>query len=233
LVRQKYFVGLSKEQKRIYTEMKNDFISFLASDHGGQPHAVVANQAMVKALRLQQIISGFVKTEKGEEIELKENPRLKALEEILEPIVDYEKVIVWACFKHNYKQIAALLKKMKVEFVTLTGDDSAKDKQDAIHEFQNNPKVRVVVANQSAGGIGINLTQASFCIFYSKCFNLGDDMQAEARNYRGGSEIHSKVTRIDLIAKGTIDQLVSEALENKQDLSEKILTLNSQLLLNY
>ena len=49
------------------------------------------------------------------------------------------------------------------------------------------------------------------------------NLQAEARNYRGGSEKHSKITRLDIVAKGTIDELVLVALQEKQDVSEVVL----------
>jgi len=55
-------------------------------------------------------------------------------------------------------------------------------------------------------------------IFYSRNFSLEYDIQAEARNYRGGSERHTKVTRYDLVTPGTIDEQVLKAhlLANKK-----------------
>ena len=86
-----------------------------------------------------------------------------------------------------------------------------------------------MIANQGAGGIGINMTEASYSIFFSRNFSLEHDLQAEARNYRGGSEMHQKVTRIDLVSPGTIDELISEALANKQNMAEKILDWKDKL----
>ena len=86
-----------------------------------------------------------------------------------------------------------------------------------------------MIANQTAGGIGINLTAASYSIFYSRNFSLEADLQAEARNYRGGSEVHKKITRIDLVAADSIDSLVVEALAKKENISEQILAWTNQL----
>jgi SNF2 family DNA or RNA helicase len=82
-----------------------------------------------------------------------------------------------------------------------------------------------MIANQASGGIGINLVEASYSVFYSKNFSLEQDIQAEGRNYRGGSEQHAKITRIDLVSPGTIDELVLKALREKQKMSDLILTL--------
>lgn len=79
------------------------------------------------------------------------------------------------------------------------------------------------MGHPGSGGIGINMVIASYSIFYSRNFSLEQDLQAEARNHRGGSEIHAKVTRINLIAKGTIDEIVADALKNKVQIGENIL----------
>lgn len=48
-------------------------------------------------------------------------------------------------------------------------------------------------------------------------------MQSEARNYRGGSEVHDKVTRIDIVAPNSVDDYVLERLAAKQNLAEHLL----------
>lgn len=223
LVRVEIPVELSKEQKRVYDEMKNDFVAFIADD------ACTAQLAIVKALRLQQIVSGYIKTDTGDEIALPDNPRLKALEGLLEDIPETEKVIIWANFKENYRQISELLTKMKIGFTELHGGVSGKDRQKNIDAFQKDDKVRAIIANQGAGGVGVNLTAAAYSIFYSRNFSLEADLQAEARNHRGGSEIHQKITRYDLVAVGTIDEIVMEALRDKLDLATKILELGGKI----
>ena len=215
-------VELSKEQRKLYEEMKRDFITFVNDEHD-KPRAVVAQLALTKALRMLQITTGFVKTEEGEEIVIKHNPRLALLEDLLEQVTPEHKVIVWALFKRNHKEIALVCKKLGVNFVHLNGDMSTKEKEEAIKSFQTLPSVKVMIANQQAGGTGVNLQQASYSIYYSRGFSFGQDVQSEARCYRGGSEIHEKVTRINLIAKDTIDCLVHEALGKKEDLSKRII----------
>jgi SNF2 family DNA or RNA helicase len=66
-------------------------------------------------------------------------------------------------------------------------------------------------------------------IYYSKGYNLEHDQQSEARCWRGGSEIHSKITRIDLVCKGTIDEVINEALLKKQNLADMILRIGNRI----
>ena len=57
-----------------------------------------------------------------------------------------------------------------------------------------------------------------------RTFALGHSVQAEARNYRGGSEIHGKITRYDIVCEDTIDELVCKKLAEKIELSDKLLS---------
>jgi SNF2 family DNA or RNA helicase len=215
------YIELGKEQKKHYKEMKRDFITYI--NESSETKAVIAQLAITKTLRMQQIVSGFVKTDEGEEIELPDNPRLRELENLLDMITKTDKVIVWALFKHNHKVLARLCEKMNLKYSMINGDMNVKAKDENINAFQNDPDVKVMIANQQAGGTGVNLQAASYSIYYSRSYNLAHDLQSEARNYRGGSEIHEKITRINLIAPDTIDQVISEALARKEDMGKKII----------
>lgn len=230
LIRQTIHVALGKDQARMYEEMKHDYIAWVKEhENSGEPRAVVAQMALTKALRLQQIVSGYAKTEDGTEVKLKDNPRLSALTDLLEELTPNHKVIVWATFHHNYRQIAEVCKELKIEYVEIHGGISATEKNRAVDRFRQDGNCRVVIANQAAAGIGINLVEASYSVFYSRNFSLEQDLQAESRNYRGGSEVHEKVTRIDLVAPETIDELILTALANKQDIAEQVLSWKEKL----
>lgn len=223
MLRQKIYVSMDKKQEKIYREMEEDFLTFLDGK------AVTASMALTKALRLQQIVSGFVKTVEDKETPFDNNPRLTALGDLLEDLAPAHKVIVWANFRQNYRDIKGLCTSLKLEFAEVHGEVSAKERQVNVDRFQSDPACRIMIANQSAGGEGVNLTAASYCIFYSRDFSLKNDLQAEARNYRGGSEIHEKITRIDLVCRDTIDEHILEALAKKIDISENILSLKDRM----
>lgn len=223
LVRQSVLVPLSPEQVRMYKEMSKEYITWLKSKED-EPRAVLAQLAVTKALRLQQIVSGFAKDEAGKVHRLDSVPRMAVLEDLLVDLTPQHKVIVWSVFKENYVMIAELCTKLGLKYREIHGDIAQKDREQNMQDFRKEPEVRVMIANQGAGGVGVNLVEASYSIYYSKGFKLEDDLQSEARNYRGGSEIHEKITRIDLVAPDTIDDLISEALRNKQNVADNILS---------
>lgn len=217
LVRKNIFVSLGADQEKHYEEMRKHFITYI------NDKACTAELALTKALRLQQIASGYIKTEDGTEIKLKDNPRLEALHDLLEELTPNHKVLVWACFKENYEQIRSVCDDLKIGYVEVHGETPSSRRFESVENFNNDPKIRVFIGHPGSGGIGINLVSASYSIFYSRSFSLEHDLQAESRNHRGGSHIHAKITRIDLIAKDTIDELIQERLAKKEAISEKVL----------
>ena len=223
LIRKTIKVQLSKEQKKYYDEMFRDFVTFV--NEGEKSGTVVAQLAVTKALRLQQIVTGFVATEEGDIIEIKENPRLQAVKELLLALHENHKVIIWCSFRHNYKQLRELCESIGIKPVMITGAMTLEQKRESMYAFENDEGTRVVIANRKAGGIGINLVAADYSIVYSRNFSLEEELQSGDRNYRGGSEKHDRIVRIDLCAHDTVDEQVVEALVNKQSVSERIINI--------
>ena len=215
------YVGMGEAQAKFYKEMKRDFITYITTST--EKRAVLAQLAITKSLRMQQIVSGFLKTDDGDEVDIGSIPRLDELANLIEQITPNHKVIVWALFKRNHTRIAKLCDDIGVSYSMLNGSMTPEEKARAVKAFQEDSSVRVMIANQQAGGTGVNLQAASYSIYYSRSFNLAHDLQSEARCYRGGSEIHDKITRINLICPDSIDQVISDALARKEEIGTKIL----------
>lgn len=221
LVRQVVSVELSPEQKKLYTQMSKELVAFMNGE------IATASIALVKALRLMQIVSGFLTVEdengQNKEVKIKKNPRRDAVKELISDLTPSHKIIIWAVFKENYETLRGVCEELKVEYVELHGGIDAKTKEMGVTRFETDPDCRVCIANPSAAGIGINLVAASYSIYYSRNFSLEDYLQSIARNYRGGSERHEKITTIDIIAAETIDQTVADKLAKKEQIGESIL----------
>ena len=95
------------------------------------------------------------------------------------------------------------------------------DQRGAVVEaFQNDPAVKVFVAQIQTAGLGITLHAASAAVFYSLDFNYANYAQALARIHRIGQA--QPVTYIHLLAERTVDDRVLDALERKEDLARTI-----------
>lgn len=224
-------VTLGVEQRKYYEQLKRDFVAFVKEKRGEleQSGAVVAQQAVTKLLRLMQITTGYVTTEDGTDIVIEKNPRMDECKALVEDLYLDHKIIIWCSFIQNYKMLSRMLDSIGVKHVFITGQQNLKQKEESMHQFRTDPDVRVVVANRKAAGIGINLVEADYSIVYSRNFSFGEEVQADARNHRGGSQMHEKITKINLLAKGTICEMAYEAVKNKQSLSERIIDVAEAL----
>lgn len=208
-------------QARNYKEMKRDFITTI------NDKTASATLAIVKALRLMQITSGFLSLdgEGGEmdkaKVVYESCEKEEKLEGLLEELTPGSKVIVWAVWKENYAIIRRVCERLNVRFVEVHGGISRAQQNENVAQFKADEGIRVFIGHPGSGGIGINLTCAPYSIFYSRTFSLEHWLQARARNHRGGQK--EKVTHYDLVCEGTIDELVQNKLAQKFDMSESLL----------
>lgn len=215
-IKMEKYVELTPEQVRLYKEMERDFIATLGERQS------IAPIALTKGLRLQQLISGIFKDDQGLTSKIPNN-RTEVLREILEEIDPNQKKIIWTCFVPTYSDIECVCNDLNLKYVLLTGEQNSTQKQENIDKFKTDPECNVLIANQASGGTGLNLTEASYSIYYTRDFNLEHDMQSEARNYRSGSQMHEKITRIDIVTRNTIDTTILKALREKKNLHEVLI----------
>jgi SNF2 family DNA or RNA helicase len=220
-IQEVYEVELSAAQRRYYKAMEEDYVTFV--EESARKGISVATTALTKALRLQQIVTGYAKLDDGTEIEIEDNPRLSALEELVSALHEKHKVIIWCAFQNNYRQIGKLLEKMKIKHVFITGEENLTEKEENMKLFNSDEEIRVAVCNRKAAGIGVNLVAAKYSIVYSRNFSLEQELQSRDRNYRGGSEIHDAVIKIDLCAKDTVDEDVTKSLVDKKEVSDSVI----------
>jgi len=176
-------------------------------------------QVITQMLRLQQILSGHIKTDDGNQVEVP-TQRLSAMMECIKEVSG--KILIWSRFRYDIIKIRAELVKAYGDnsVVSYYGDTSDKDRQDAIDRFQNGT-ARFFVANPATAGFGLTLTEANTVIYYTNDFNLETRTQSEDRCHRIGQK--NPVTYIDLIADGTIDEKIIKALRDKIDIGARVL----------
>ena len=218
------YVTLTDEQRRMYEQIRQEGFLLL-----GEGEMVSTPQVITQMLRLQQVMSGHLMTDDGELMTFPSG-RLNALMEIAAETSG--KVIIFSRFRHDIKQIKEALDKEYGEgaAVTYFGDTSVEDRESAVSMFQDPAsKTRFFISNKT-GAYGITLTAASTVVYYSNDFDLEMRIQSEDRAHRIGQT--QPVTYIDLVAEGTIDEKIVENLQNKIDMSAKVLGEEAREWLN-
>ncbi len=144
----------------------------------------------------------------------------EALLEHLETILAEEhKVIVFSQFTGFLAVIREALDSKKLRYSYLDG--STKNRKEAIAEFQTNPKTNVFLVSLKAGGVGLNLTAADYCIMLDPWWNPAVEHQAVARAHRIGQK--RNVTVYKFIAKDSIEEKVLKLQEKKQALFANVI----------
>jgi len=229
-VYEKYFVELSDEQKYHYERLKKESMTVLS-----ETAIVTTKIVLTKLLRLHQLVCGHL-VDDDKNIHPIPHYRLTALGSILEEVRG--RVIIWANYRACISDIEAFLMKEYGEGSTITyyGETSSDDRDEARRVFKRgsekeySSKVRFLVGNPQTAGYGLNLTAANTVIYYSNSFDGEKRNQSEDRAHRIGQT--EKVTYVDLIAKGTIDEKILAALRVKKSLADLIVSSNWRFFFN-
>jgi SNF2 family DNA or RNA helicase len=211
----KRYVQLTDEQIKIYAQLKRDALALL----NGKVMSTM--NVITQLMRLHQVTCGHFKADDDSITHLKNN-RLDELMSILEETDG--KVIIWANYREDIKNITNSLKKAYGEASTVEyhGGVDQRYRQDNIAQFQQkNGPTRYFVGNTQTGGYGITLTAASTVIYYSNSYDLEKRLQSEDRAHRIGQK--NNVTYVDLIAEGTIDERIVKSLRNKINIANEIM----------
>ena len=172
-------------------------------------------------LRLHQITCGHFKADDGT-ITLLKNNRLDELMSLLEETEG--KVIIWANYVADIKNISSALKKTHGEASTVEYygevDQRYRQKNIALFQEKNGP-TRYFVGNPQTGGYGITLTAATTVVYYSNSYDLEKRLQSEDRAHRIGQK--NKVNYVDIICKDSVDEKIVKALRQKINIANEIL----------
>lgn len=223
-------------QTQAYEDLLEELTAEIEADmrdmESGVRRVTVTN-ILTKLLRLAQITSGFVKfddseSEDGESVVRGEtgyfvpNPKIELLKELVAELGPKEKMIIWATFVSDIKEIA---KAMTVPYVTYYGATSEAAREAAKTAFNGDPACKVLIGNPAAGGVGLNLRgyddtatdhgcNCTTVVYYSQNWSMTQRAQSEDRAHRRGTRV--PVTYVDLVVPGTIDEEIRARVMKKR-----------------
>ena len=128
-----------------------------------------------------------------------------------------EKVLVFSCY---LAPVNTLRKHFGSKAVAITGEVPADQRQQLADRFQQDDEVRVMAAQITAAGVGLNLTAARQVVFNDLDWVPVNHWQAEDRAYRIGQQQAVNVTY--MVGSGTVDEFVRAVLETKSALIDQL-----------
>jgi len=208
-------VELGPKESQLYREVEKEFCAVCESG------TITPANAMVAVLRLQQICGGYAKFDDNVvATKLEDTPSKQSmLEERLDDLDRDEPVVVFCRFRSDIDSVLEAAKRCGRSASELSG------RMNDLSDWQAG-RTNVLVAQIQSGGIGVDLTAASYGFFYSLGYSLSEYLQAVARLHRPGQ---TKTTHFyHLVAtlpanRKTVDGRVYEALSQRKDVIDELL----------
>lgn len=205
-------------EAKVYRELETDFCALL------RDKTITPANAMVGALRLLQACGGHI-TPDGETIAVTINDdqpsKAKRFADWLEDFPTHEPLVVFANFRADIAAVRAAVEKTGRTTSELSGT------MNNLGEWQAG-RTDVLIAQIKSGGIGIDLTRASYGVFYSLGYSLSEWLQAIARLHRPGQTRHTVLYSLCARLPGQIPSIegrVYRALSERKDVVDELVSL--------
>jgi SNF2 family DNA or RNA helicase len=223
VVRDRRDVEMSPKQAKAYKQMETQMLAELNGE------LIVTDSPLTRMMRLLQFSSSYAEVIESDEVvfnpytqqdERKQQVVLTdpsaTLDAFMDDIEDFgeESVVVFAVSRQLIDLLAKRLDKAKIKYGLITGAQTAIERQIHMDDFQAG-KTKFILCTIAAGGTGITLTQGSITAFLQRSWSMIENLQAEARTLRIGSEIHDRIRIIDYVTMNTVQDKVFKSMTEK------------------
>lgn len=145
--------------------------------------------------------------------------KLELVKEKLGEVLDSgNKVLIFSSFVKHLEIVAQYLDQEGIRFSLLTGQ--TRDRQNQVEGFKSEAGPPVFLISLKAGGVGLNLVEASYVFLLDPWWNPAAESQAMDRVYRIGQK--QKVIVYKFITSNTVEEKIVRLQERKQLIADQI-----------
>ncbi|CAE08877.1 DEAD/DEAH box helicase [Parasynechococcus marenigrum] len=217
------WVGLSKEQKSLYSKTVEDTLDAIARAPRGQRHG----QVLGLLTRLKQICNHPALALSENAVDdgfLGRSAKLQRLEEILDEVIEagdrallFTQFAEWGHLLQSWMQ-----QRWKADVPFLHGGTRKNERQAMVDRFQEDPRgPQLFLLSLKAGGVGLNLTRASHVFHIDRWWNPAVENQATDRAYRIGQT--NRVMVHKFITSGSVEEKIDRMIREKSRLAEDVI----------
>ena len=152
------------------------------------------------------------------DVEAGVSSKLDALQEICGGAGREARILVFSQFVETLKWISG---RIALPNDLLTGAMSESERQAAMDRFKTGPAPRVLLVSLRAGGVGLNLGEATHVVVFDRWWNPAVEMQAVYRAHRFDREEPLHVVRF--MVTDTIEEHIATILDRKENLFEDVI----------
>ena len=143
--------------------------------------------------------------------------KLDALREICDGVGPGGRILVFSQFVETLKWVSD---RIVLPSDLLTGSMSSAERQAAIERFRTKRSPRVLFVSLRAGGVGLNLGEATHVVVFDRWWNPAVEIQAIYRAHRFDREEPLHVVRF--MVADTIEERIAAILDRKESLFEDV-----------
>ena len=218
------YCPMGEEQRKAYDTCEKELRDFL-TDITNEEISKNSMHVLRGLTRLRQICNS-PQLLKDEKLQGDGSAKIEMLLDQIESKSPQHKILVFSQFVGMLNLIKEELENRNIPFELLTG--KTRNRETAVHNFQNEASIRVFLISLKAGGTGLNLTAADYVYIVDPWWNPAVENQAIDRSYRIGQK--KNVVAVRLITPGTIEEKIAKLQNTKKELSDKLIKTASSYL---
>lgn len=200
-------IDLSLQQRSQYDDLWSRRTEVIRQ--GGSSGNIVS--ALLGLVTRLKVICNFDKTTNT-------SSKWEALQDILDQAGNSARMLVFSQFVESLHWIS---ERMEFSHDLLTGSMSLAERQKSINAFKNNPSPRALLVSLRAGGVGLNLEEATHVVLFDRWWNPAVEIQAifRAHRFQRNEPLHV----IRFLVVDTIEERIAEILDQKEQLFDDVI----------
>jgi SNF2 family DNA or RNA helicase len=224
----KVSIAFETKQKKLYRDIAISYNEKIQATIKNSGESKCQLQMLTALLRLRQACSDPAALPDVQYIKMP--PKLETLLESLKEVVaSDESALVFTQFLPTLMRTEKALKEAGLAVYTIHGGVSAPQRQKILKEFDLHPQGAVLLMTLKTGGVGLNLTKASYVFHIEPWWNPAVENQATDRAHRMGQEksvqvfryiMHESVEEKIELLKGRKDQQFKSLFSDLESASE-------------
>lgn len=224
-------IPMDKTQEMHYEEMRKSLGTLINDEF------VSVDQKLHAIMKLRQLTGGFLIDQEEKVHPLKSNPKMEALDAIINEEIDpSKKVLIYAEYVYEIEEIERRYKKQGV--VSVYGGNTAATNLANVKAFINDPAVRIGVLHPKSAAHGITFVNCHYMVFYSQSYSAENNYQCVKRIERGGQQhamfVYYLLAKLQYSKSPSIDenihQVVKDKLAAQTELISQQQSINTTLL---
>jgi SNF2 family DNA or RNA helicase len=219
-IERKEICYLSKEQASLYQSVVQELMLKMSKAQGIERKGLI----LAALTRLKQICDHPYLLIKGEAT-INHSGKMHRFFELIEPMLEQDQsALVFTQYVGMGELLQHFIQKRFEDCPVffLHGGISSMKREEMIDKFrQYKNKKAVFILSLKAGGVGLNLTEASHVIHYDRWWNPAVEDQATDRAHRIGQQKNVHVYK--LMSEGTLEEGIDRLIDRKRNLTDQII----------